>query len=74
MRCLRAAARDEETALLRELGFTSAIVVPMIARGKTLGAISPSRPSLVASTMRRTWILRMSLPQAALLAVDNAKL
>ena len=60
---LRAAARDEEhLALLRELGFTSAIVVPMIARGKTLGAISLISAESVASTMRRTWISRMSLP------------
>ena len=38
---VEAAARDEEhLRILREIGFTSAIIAPMIARGRTLGAIT----------------------------------
>ena len=72
---LVAAARDEEhLALLRELGFTSAIVVPMIARGKTLGAIS-----LVSAESGRKYDeadldLANELALRAALAVDNARL
>ena len=72
---LEAAARDEEhLALLRELGFTSAIVVPMIARGKTLGAVS-----LVSAESGREYDeadldLANELALRAALAVDNARL
>jgi PAS domain S-box-containing protein len=72
---LEAAARDEEhLALLRDLGFTSAIVVPMIARGKTLGAIS-----LVSAESGRKYDeadldLANELALRAALAVDNARL
>ena len=72
---LVAAARDEEhLALLRELGFTSAIVVPMIARGKTLGAIS-----LISAESGRKYDeadldLANELALRAALAVDNARL
>ena len=75
MRCLVAVARDEEhLALLRELGFTSAIVVPMIARGKTLGAIS-----LISAESGRKYDeadldLANELALRAALAVDNARL
>ena len=38
---IEAAARDEEhLRLLREMAFTSLIIVPLVARGKTLGAIT----------------------------------
>ena len=72
---LEAAARDEEhLALLRELGFTSAIVVPMIVRGKTLGAVS-----LVSAESGRKYDeadldLANELALRAALAVDNARL
>jgi PAS domain S-box-containing protein len=72
---LEAVARDEEhLALLRELGFTSVIIVPMVARGRTLGAIS-----LVSAESRRRYGetdlgLAEDLAQRAALAVDNARL
>ena len=72
---LEAAARDEEhLALLRELGFTSAMVVPMIVRGKTLGAVT-----LVSAESGRKYDeadldLANELALRAALAVDNARL
>ena len=72
---LEAVARDEEhLALLRELGFTSVIIVPMVARGRTLGAIS-----LVSAESRRRYGetdlgLAEELARRAALAVDNARL
>ncbi|HET7479741.1 MAG TPA: ATP-binding protein [Rubrobacteraceae bacterium] len=72
---LRSAATDEEhLGLLRELGFTSAMIVPMIARGRTLGAIT-----LVSAESGRSYgeaDLRLTeeLARRAALAVDNARL
>jgi PAS domain S-box-containing protein len=72
---LEAAALDEEhLELLREMGFTSAIVVPMIARGRTLGAVT-----LVSAESGRKYDeadldLANELALRAALAVDNARL
>ena len=72
---LAATARDEEhLELLREIGFSSAMLVPMIARGKTLGVIT-----LVSAESRRRYgraDLRLAeeLARRAALAVDNARL
>jgi PAS domain S-box-containing protein len=72
---LVAAARDEEhLRLMRELGFTSLIVVPLVARGKTLGAIT-----LVSAESGRRYEeadleLAEELARRAALAVDNARL
>ncbi len=72
---LEATARDaEHLALLREIGFTSAIVVPMAARGRTLGAIT-----LVSAESGRIFgeaDLRLAeeLARRAATAVDNAGL
>jgi PAS domain S-box-containing protein len=72
---LEAGARDEEQlALLRELGFTSAMIVPMIARRKTLGAIilisAESGHRYGESDLK----LAEELARRAALAVDNARL
>ena len=72
---LASGARDpEHLALLRAIGFTSVMVVPLIARGRTLGAMT-----FVASTANRTHgaddlALAETLGQRAAVAVDNARL
>jgi PAS domain S-box-containing protein len=71
---LRAAARDEEhLELVRRLGLTSAMIVPLAARGRVFGALT-----FVSESARRYG--REDLAQAedvarrAALAVDNARL
>ena len=72
---LAATARDEEhLKLLRESGFTSAMLVPMIARGRTMGVIT-----LVSAESERRYEeddLRLAeeLARRAAFAVDNARL
>ena len=72
---LIAGARDEDhLAIMRELQFKSALVVPMIARGRTLGALT-----LVSTERGRRYgdgdlALAMELATRAALAIDNAQL
>jgi PAS domain S-box-containing protein len=72
---LAAAARDEDhLGLMRELRFKSALVVPMIARGRTLGALT-----LVSTDKGRRYgdedlALAMELATRAAVAIDNAQL
>jgi PAS domain S-box-containing protein len=72
---LEAGARDEaHLELLREVGFTSVIIVPMVARGRTLGVIT-----LVSAESGRKYEeadlqLAEKLGRRAALAVDNARL
>jgi PAS domain S-box-containing protein len=72
---LAAAARDpEHLRLMREIGFTSAMIVPLVARGRTLGAIT-----LVSAESGRRYEeadleLAEELARRAALAVDNAQL
>ena len=69
------AARDEaHRALLRELGLRSYMIVPLVARGRMLGAIS-----FVAAESGRRYgeedlELAEDLARRAALAVDNARL
>ncbi len=69
------AARDEEhLRLMREVGFTSAIIVPLVMRSKTLGAIT-----LVSTESGRIYgesdlELARELARHAALTVDNARL
>lgn len=72
---LVAAARDgEHLRVLREVGFTSVMILPLVARGRTLGAIT----LVLAESGRRydDGDLRMAedLARRAALAVDNARL
>jgi signal transduction histidine kinase len=70
-----AGARDEKhLKLLRELEFRSALIVPMIARGHTLGALS-----LISTGNGRRYgeadlTLAMELATRAGIAIDNAQL
>lgn len=72
---LVAAARDpEHLRLMREIGFTSAMIVPLVARERTLGAIT-----LVSAESGRRYEeadleLAEELARRAALAVDNARL
>ncbi|MBI4279370.1 MAG: GAF domain-containing protein, partial [Armatimonadetes bacterium] len=72
---LAAVARDEEhLRILREVGVTSAMIVPMVARDRTLGALT-----FVAAESGRRFdtddlALAEELARRAALAVDNARL
>jgi PAS domain S-box-containing protein len=72
---LRAAARDERhLEVLQQVGFRSAMIVPLMGRGRTLGAIS-----LVSTDPTRRFgasdrVFAEELASRAALAVDNAKL
>ncbi|TKC97057.1 GAF domain-containing protein [Polyangium fumosum] len=66
------AADDEHLAIIRRIGTTSAIVVPLIARGHTLGVLSfgTTRGRYGPSDLA----LAEELGQRAALALDNARL
>ena len=72
---LVAAARDEDhLSIMRELQIRSALIVPMIARGRTLGALT-----LISSDQNRLYgeadqALAMELATRAAIAIDNAQL
>jgi len=71
---LVAAARDEQhLAIMRELQIKSAMIVPMIARGRTLGALT-----LIGRKGRRygdaDLALAMEIATRAAIAIDNAQL
>jgi PAS domain S-box-containing protein len=72
---LVAGSRDKDhLALMRELQFKSALIVPMNARGRTLGALT-----LVSTEKGRRYddddkVLAMELATRAALAIDNAQL
>ncbi|MDB5350247.1 MAG: multi-sensor hybrid histidine kinase [Planctomycetota bacterium] len=72
---LRLGARDEEHyEILRELGLKSVMIVPLIARGRTLGALS-----LVTAESSRRYgpddlQVASEIAARAALAVDNARL
>src|SRR3954449_5872575 len=70
----QAAVDEEHLALLRELQLKAIMVVPMVARGRTLGAIS-----IVAAESGRSYdesdlALAEELARRAAMAVDNARL
>lgn len=71
---LAAAQDDEHLQMLRELGLKSCMIAPLIARGRTLGAIT-----LVTAESERRYSqtdlpLVEDLARRAALAVDNASL
>ena len=72
---VEAAARDaEHLRILRELGFTSVIVVPMIARGRTLGALTLVSAESGRRYERADLEVAEELARRAALAVDNSRL
>jgi len=72
---LVAAARDEEhLELIREVGFTSAMIVPMLARGRVHGVITFVSAELGRHYNDNDLALAQNLAQRAAVAIDNALL
>jgi PAS domain S-box-containing protein len=72
---LVAAARDpEHLRLMRRMSFTSAMVVPLVARGRTLGAITLVSAESGRRYDRADLELAEELARRAALVVDNARL
>jgi K+-sensing histidine kinase KdpD len=72
---LRAAARDaEHLAILRALGARSHLIVPLVARGRRLGALSFTRGPSGRRYAAADVSLAESLAGHAALAIDNARL
>lgn len=72
---LQAIAHDDEhLRRLQEIGFTSAMIVPLIARGRTLGAITFVTAESGRSYDPATLTFAEELARRAALAVDNARL
>ena len=72
---LVAGARDaEHLAMLRRIGFSSVIVVPLVARGLTLGALTLAMSESGRRYDEQDLALAQDLAQRAATAVDNARL
>ncbi|HYE66682.1 MAG TPA: PAS domain S-box protein [Pyrinomonadaceae bacterium] len=72
---LEAAAQDEEhLQIMREIGFTSAMIVPLTAHGRTLGAISFISAESGRHYKAEDLALAEDLARRAGLAMDNARL
>lgn len=70
-----AVARDpEHLKMLRGVGFSSAMIVPLIARGKSLGTISLIAAESGHSYSKDDLILAEELARRAAIALDNARL
>jgi PAS domain S-box-containing protein len=70
-----AAARDaEHLRLMREIGFVSVIIVPLVARGRTLGVITLVSAESGQRYREDDLELAEELARHAALAVDNARL
>ncbi len=65
---------DEHARIIRELGTRSVIVVPLVARGRTLGVISLCSASPGRRYGRPDLELAQELARRAAIAVDNADL
>ncbi|MBX6342332.1 MAG: GAF domain-containing protein, partial [Thermomicrobiaceae bacterium] len=72
---LAAAARDEEhLALLRSTGFSSAMIVPLVARGRTIGALSFIAAESGRHYTEADLMFAEEVARRAALAVENARL
>jgi signal transduction histidine kinase len=72
---LQEAAQDpQHLALLQAIGFTSVIVVPLVARGHTLGVLTLATAQSGRRYDERDLRLAEALAQRAGTAVDNARL
>lgn len=72
---LQAAAQDEEhLEALRAIGFSSAMILPLIARGRTLGAISMVSAESGRLFGEEDLVFAMDLARRAAMSVDNARL
>ncbi|HVG22249.1 MAG TPA: ATP-binding protein [Blastocatellia bacterium] len=72
---LRAASRDDEQLkVMRDLGPKSCMIVPLLARGRTLGAISLVSVSPARRYDQEDLALAEDIANRAALAADNARL
>ena len=72
---LRAWAHDEHhLEVLRKLEFGSAMAVPLVARGRTLGALALGRATASVHYDRADLELALEVARRAALAIDNAEL
>lgn len=65
---------DEHLAALRSLGFISGMLLPLIARGRTLGAITMISAESGRHFDEEDLVFAMDLARRAAMAVDNARL
>ncbi len=65
---------DELRRIVEELGLTSSIAVPLIARGRTLGALSLIAAETHPPFTQADFELAVELARRAAVAVDNARL
>jgi PAS domain S-box-containing protein len=72
---LVATARDsEQLQLMRDIGFTSAMIAPLVARGRVLGAIQFVTTESRNRYTDADFALAQNLARRAAVAVDNARL
>jgi len=70
----RHASDPRARELLSEVGFASALVVPLVARGRTLGALTFVSGSSAGGYDELDLAMAIDLSQRAALAIDNADL
>jgi CheY-like chemotaxis protein len=68
-----AAVDDQQLALLRSVGLSSSIIVPMVARGRVLGAITLAVATPRSPYDEEALALAEDLARRATMAVDNAR-
>jgi PAS domain S-box-containing protein len=72
---LVAAALDEEhLRIMREIGFTSALIVPLVTQGRILGAITFITAESGRHYRQEDLLLAETLAHRAAIAIDNARL
>jgi len=69
-----AAADSEQLAVLRQLGYRSTMIVPLVARGQTLGAMTFVTAASGRRYDRDDLAVAEELARRAALAVDNSRL
>lgn len=70
----RVAQSSEHLTLMRRMGYHSAMTVPLVARGRTLGTLSMIRMADGAAYDEDDFLLAKELARRAALAVENARL
>jgi len=72
---IRASARDEEhLSIMRSIGFTSAMIVPLVLHGRVLGAISFVAAESGRRYSERDLDMAESIARKASMAIENARL
>jgi len=69
-----AAQSEEHLAAIRALGLTSAMILPLVARGRTLGAITMISAESGQLFDEEDLVFAMDLARRAAMSVDNARL